>query len=411
VVVVPVPIPSAVLAPPHPPCEQLLAAVVVGAGSSCCWGRSPPALSSPWSCRRFVVPPRCRRSPHRLCCRLSVLIVGSSPPPRRQFVPPSLSSSGAPAPLPRPFVPLSHSLWSWCVVGGPRCLGWVVLVCWHRRGRHPWCGACRWSRRRWGRLVLVCCSHPRSTLRAVARRRGGVCWVVPPASWGTGAVLHRHGALSLLLSWSPLLLLLLFLPPFAVSPVPSPLLSFHIPSTPRAVAREAGGRWCVVRGGCHCHCHCRCSPSPSPSSPPPPIHPASRSSQWWFVRVCSSLLSSSFHLRSTPRAVAHEAGGGWWVGRRRRSSFAPPGVVVGPLAPPIHPASRCSQLWRGCGSWWNTVVSSGCVAAPYAVLLASAVTWRVTGVWGCVPGGYPSPGVSRHPSAPSEPMATASHPI
>jgi hypothetical protein len=272
-------------------------------------------------------------------------------------------------------------------------------VCWCRCTHcphHP----CHWSRspsHHWGCLIIVCCSHPRSTLRAVACRHGGMCWVIPLVSWGTGAILHCHGAPLLLLScplslWSPLSLLLSFLPPFRL---PCRRSTYHPPHEQLLARLEVGGVSSVgivvvviILPRCfHCLHHL-----------PSTLRTGARSGG---SSGCSSLLLLSFHPQSTPRAVAHEVGGRWWVSHRHRSSFAPPGVVIGPLAPPIHPASRCSQLWRGCGSWWNVVVVRGCIAAPYAVLLASAVTWQVMVVWGCVPGGHPPPGVSQHPSAPS----------
>jgi hypothetical protein len=122
------------------------------------------------------------------------------------------------------------------------------------------------------------------------------------------------------------------------------LALFHPRSTPPAVARRAGGGWCVIRAllplfflpaifrpstrdppheqvlvrlgagavafvHC-CHC-CRCSHSLLCSVIPPAIHPTSSGSWGWGRVVCRSL-----------------------------------SVVV---APPTHPASRCSQLWRGAG--------------------------------------------------------------
>jgi hypothetical protein len=172
--------------------------------------------------------------------------------------------------------------------------------------------------------------------------------------------------------------------------LPSPS-SFHPPTTPRAVAREAGGRWCVVVvsspstnpqppyeqilvgvGVSRCSSSrlpslpsssplppvvvsppsCRRLPSLPSSSPlplvvvPPPTHPASRGLQrwrWWHHPRLPQSSLSLVHPRSTSRAVAREAGGGWCAslsvlsGRRRH---APVVVIVGP--PAIHPTSSCS---------------------------------------------------------------------
>jgi hypothetical protein len=56
----------------------------------------------------------------------------------------------------------------------------------------------------------------------------------------------------------------------------------------------------------------------------------------------------------------------------------------GPLAPPIHPASRCSQLWREAG------VEVGAFRLVQRGYVGLALTWRVTACVGCVPAGYPT---------------------
>jgi hypothetical protein len=68
-------------------------------------------------------------------------------------------------------------------------------------------------------------------------------------------------------------------------------LTFHPQSTPRAVAREAGGGWCVVQWLLLAWYRCCLSLFSLPTTP----------------RCCCCLSSS--HLRSTPQAVACEAGG------------------------------------------------------------------------------------------------------
>jgi hypothetical protein len=107
--------------------------------------------------------------------------------------------------------------------------------------------------------------------------------------------------------------------------------SFHPPSTPRAVAREAGGGWC--RSGCRLVVP-PCFP-PSSSSPLPLAISLPLVVGW-----CSSSSPSSFRslARRPPR---------WFV----------PALVVPPcfvlpapqsLAHRIHPVSSCSRRWWGC---------------------------------------------------------------
>jgi hypothetical protein len=100
--------------------------------------------------------------------------------------------------------------------------------------------------------------HPPSTPRAVAREAGGR-WSIVHGRWGHGVggglSCHGGGSFSLLLLVA-LAVVVVSLPCIALHwhwPRPrgsSLLLSIHPQSTPRAVAREAGGRWCVVR---RCH--------------------------------------------------------------------------------------------------------------------------------------------------------------
>ena len=129
--------------------------------------------------------------------------------------------------------------------------------------------------------------------------------------------------------------------------------SFHPRPTPRAVAREAGGRWCVPSSS---------SSPPRPSSfprprPPPVLVPPSSLFPPRCFRVLVVLPSSSF------------PGPGWCS---RRPAFAPscrrrpPSLVVPllvvspvlvlvsrsrPLAPRLHPASSCSR--RCLGVLWS----------------------------------------------------------
>jgi hypothetical protein len=123
-----------------------------------------------------------------------------------------------------------------------------------------------------------------------------------------------------------------FLTSLVVSYHPSPSV-IVLPPTPRAVAREAGTddvSFAVVL-------------------------------PWlWLVDLPISMVVviGCKHPRSTLRAVARRAGSGCWVVRHCHGalevglahphcSLWPVLFVAGPLAPPIHPASRCSQLWRG----------------------------------------------------------------
>jgi hypothetical protein len=81
-------------------------------------------------------------------------------------------------------------------------------------------------------------------------------------------------------------------PPLHPTPYPpnerwlTPSSSFHAPSTPRAVAREARGVWCIIRHGVVvvvvvvCHLIPPSLPSPTgPCASAPMIHPASSCSQ------------------------------------------------------------------------------------------------------------------------------------
>jgi hypothetical protein len=89
-----------------------------------------------------------------------------------------------------------------------------------------------------------------------------------------------------------------------VMPLSSPVVPRHATpaSTLRAVARSGG--WGPSR-----------RPPPlvllASSSPRPPVVPLVWW-RWWHPRPPHPS-SSSFRPRSTPRAVAREAGGGWWV--------------------------------------------------------------------------------------------------
>jgi hypothetical protein len=98
---------------------------------------------------------------------------------------------------------------------------------------------------------------------------------------------------------------------FAVSRLPRSPAWCHPQTTLRAAARRRGGGRRVV-----------------PSSSPRPLSRC----------CCCWALSSSFHPRSTPRAVAHGAGGGWcvvWVvlvsASALVSSLGPRGGVLGPF--------------------------------------------------------------------------------
>jgi len=134
-----------------------------------------------------------------------------------------------------------------------------------------------------------------------------------------------------------------------LDPSPSRLARTHQPSSLRAVARS-GGVWChgrhrlplvpvvILRWWCCCWCRwrwCRRHLLPSPSAvlliveemmagPLAPVPPCEQglavvgAGCWGAVStslLCPSsrALLSSFHPRSTPRAVAREAGGGCCV--------------------------------------------------------------------------------------------------
>ena len=79
----------------------------------------------------------------------------------------------------------------------------------------------------------------------------------------------------------------------------------------------------VYSGLRFCPCSCR-SPAPVPVCPTAtrPLDTLFTTSQMFPVAPnrCCSPSPSSFHPRSTPRAVAREAGGGWCAVRRRRGT-------------------------------------------------------------------------------------------
>jgi hypothetical protein len=169
--------------------------------------------------------------------------------------------------------------------------------------------------RQWSSAPLCSCRcgkpHPSSTLRAVARRRGGGC---------RGAR-HRRTAL------------------------------VHPPSTRRAVARRHG----VVLGLC---------PLASSSSsfpvarvvvvPPRPTHElllvrlgvgGVASFVVLFPCCCRPSSSLPFHPRSTPRAVARGAGGGWCVIRHVVLVLVSLGVTR-----PVAPEPPCEQVLAAVGA-------------------------------------------------------------
>jgi hypothetical protein len=145
-------------------------------------------------------------------------------------------------------------------------------------------------------------------------------------------------------------------------------LPFHPRSTPRAVARGAGGRWCVARrvvlvlgslvavpvvpiGG---------GGVTWPVAPEPPceqVLAGMGGGCWCSPSLVSLAPRHGTHLQTTLRAAAHRRGGGrrvvpgCWGPRRRR-----PVVVTWPLAPTIHPASSGSQRW------WRVLCWLCCVA-------------------------------------------------
>jgi hypothetical protein len=178
--------------------------------------------------------------------------------------------------------------------------------------------------------VIPAHSHPVSTLQAVARGGGAGCWLlsvfvgipsspphppsVPPSPlhthtshstpfhptsnclWQRSGVLHGAGVSG---PFSPCLIVV-------IPPRPPCLLSFHQPTTPRAVAHGAGGGWCCgwwPLSPCSCcRCHSTNHPPPeqllmglevgvSPSSPPLLAWPGCRP-----LSPVYPLLSSPFHL-------------------------------------------------------------------------------------------------------------------
>jgi hypothetical protein len=169
---------SSAISTPNPPCEQSLAAVEVGAGVLVVW---PPLLLSFASSSCLVVPRRPRSTHH---------------PPHEQLLggagggwcvvrswAPSSSSSPV-VPVPPTIHPTSSCSRGWrCVVRRPSSGGVVVVLCRSLGGT----GACGVDSSRFGGAGVVVESwHPRSTLRAGARRRGGGCWVVC-RGWGCAA--------------------------------------------------------------------------------------------------------------------------------------------------------------------------------------------------------------------------------
>jgi hypothetical protein len=135
-----------------------------------------------------------------------------------------------------------------------------------------------------------------------------------------------------------------------VSPRPPWLSSFHPLSTSRAVAREIGGGWCVVR-------YCRgalelvvliagwgwrsCTPIA------PPVHRTS-SGSWQWLGVLSS--SVPFHPRSTPRAVAREAGAAGGL------SWRPGAIRCRRRVVTRYPPSEQSCAGIEAGAGWSIVV-------------------------------------------------------
>jgi hypothetical protein len=138
----------------------------------------------------------------------------------------------------------------------------------------------------------------------------------------------------------------------------------------------------------------------------------------WLVDLPASMVVviGCKHPRSTLRAVARKVESGCWVIRRRhgalevglahpRRSLWSVLFMAGPLAPPIHPASRCPQLWRGAvvlvGRFSAGLCRDAALGSRYSTLVGVGGVGVDVVNYGCVPGWYPTSWVSRLPSLPS----------
>ena len=188
-------------------------------------------------------------------------------------------------------------------------------------------------------------------------------WV---SSWSCGHVIHP--LLPLLLLSSHLVVSLahqrgLVVPVF---PVVSPS-SFHPPTTPQAVAREAGGGWCIIRSyapslllpssllhivahptsrearGCVVVTWRRWSivSSPLPIVVPPTTHPTSSCLRGWGQVVCHGDIAALVVVCHCPPSLSPHLP---LLFVRLLSSV---------YAPTIHPTSSGSQARGGCWSCWS----------------------------------------------------------
>jgi hypothetical protein len=121
---------------------------------------------------------------------------------------------------------------------------------------------------------------------------------------------------------------------FPLAPPPRFLSSFHPRSTPRAVARGAGGGWYVVVVVIPLRWRWRRSTHDPPHEQllvGLEVGGVSFVALRWCWRSLvrrPTLALASFHPRSTPRAVAHGAGGGWCFGVVWAVSHWFPSLVV-----------------------------------------------------------------------------------
>jgi hypothetical protein len=99
------------------------------------------------------------------------------------------------------------------------------------------------------------------------------------------------------------------------------LSSFHPRSIPQAVARGAGGRWCVVCGRCWAlHCRCRCSTH----NPPHEQLPMRLEVGGVSLLPCVIIIIVPPHEQLLVRLGAGGGRGGMVLRHRRRSTHDPP---------------------------------------------------------------------------------------
>ena len=201
-----------------------------------------------------------------------------------------------------------------------------------------------------------------------------------------------------------------------VFPVVS-LSSFHTPTTPQAVAREAGDGWCVVKSLLSSLCihgghggggppsrpgpegvswgrvgvvvtwrHWSVVSSPLPIVVPPTTHPTSSCLRGWGQVVCHGDIAALVVVCHCPPSLSPHL----------------PLLFVCLLssvyAPTIHPTSSGSQARGGCWSCWSCCGGGGPGSRGLGGVSDVA---GMQGSGGCLPCGYLPRVVSQDPSGPS----------